>query len=232
MNDLAHHLDFANHKATASPDDIRELCAMVEQYGFHTAFVNPTYVALAKSILATHAKVGCVISFPLGQDTTSTKMAAANKAVSDGADELDVVPNLGLYFSGDKQGFLLDMTEVVESARIFGKPVIVKFILDPGYFDNIPNKKEAMQEVAQFIQQSGADFVKIGSGMGPRNPTMEDVAIVKEIVPDMKIKVAGGVSTKIVAEKFFAAGVDRIGTSHAIEIATGKSQTSSTQKSE
>lgn len=226
MNDLAHHLDFANHKATATPDDIRELCALVEQHGFHTAFVNPTYVGLAKSILATHAKVGCVISFPLGQDTTSTKMAAANKAVNDGADELDVVPNLGLYMSDDKQGFLLDMTEVVESARIFGKPVVVKFILDPGYFDELPNKKEAMGEVAQFIQQSGADFVKIGSGMGPRNPNVEDVGIVKEAVPDMKIKVAGGVSTKIVAEKFFAAGVDRIGTSHAIEIVTEKTNVS------
>ncbi len=232
MNDLAHHLDFANHRADSTPDDIRELCAMVEQHGFHTAFVNPTYVALAKSILGTHAKVGCVISFPLGQDTTSVKMAAANKAVSDGADELDVVPNLGLYMNGDKQGFLTDMTEVVESARIFGKPVIVKFILDPGYFDELPNKKDAMQEVAQFIQQSGADFVKIGSGMGPRNPTVEDVHIVKEIVPDMKIKVAGGVSTKAAAESFFAVGVDRIGTSHAIGIVTGKSSSSQSSSNE
>lgn len=232
MNDLAHHLDFANHRANSTPDDIRELCALVEQHGFHTAFVNPTHVSLAKSILATHAKVGCVISFPLGQDTTNVKMAAANKAVSDGADELDVVPNLGLYMGGDKQGFLRDMTDVVESARIFGKPVIVKFILDPGYFDALPNKKEAMQEVAQFIQQSGADFVKIGSGMGPRNPTVEDVKIIKAAVPDMKIKVAGGVSTKEVAQQFFQAGVDRIGTSHAIDIVSGSQASGATPKSE
>lgn len=222
MDVSAQNLDFANHHANATPDDIRALCAAVVKYGFHTAFVNPTYVALAKSILETHAKVGCVISFPLGQDATAVKMAAANQAVSDGADELDVVPNLGLYMSGDTQGFLKDMADVVESARIFGKPVIVKFILDPGYFDTLPNKKEAMQEVARCIQQSGADFVKIGSGMGPRGPSVEDVAIVKEAVPDMKIKVAGGIDTKIEAASFLDAGAVRIGTSHAIEIATGK----------
>ena len=221
MDDLAQRLDFANHRATATPDDIRKLCADVEEHGFHTAFVNPAYVSLAKSILGTHAKTGCVISFPLGGDTTSVKMAAANRAVSDGADELDVVPNLGTYLSGDKQAFLKEMSDVVESARIFGKPVVVKFILDPGFFDTLPNKKDAMTEVAQFIQQSGADFVKIGSGMGPRNPTVEDVVIVKAAVPDMKIKVAGGVETKAQAEAFFAAGAHRIGTSHAIDIVNG-----------
>jgi deoxyribose-phosphate aldolase len=214
-------LDFANHRATATSDDIRKLCEEVVKYGFHTAFVNPSYVKHATSILKGRAKVGCVISFPLGADATSVKMAATNRAVSDGADELDIVPNLGLYLSGDKQGFLKDMAEVVESARMFGKPVIIKFILDPGYFDNLSNKKEAMQEVAQCIQQSGADFVKIGSGMGPRGPSREDVMIVKEAVPDMNIKVAGGIDTPQKAQEFLDAGVTRIGTSHAIAIVTG-----------
>lgn len=218
MDDLAPRLDFANHRANATPRDIQTLCEAVLKYGFHTAFVNPAYVSYAKSIVTMSAKVGCVISFPLGQDAPSVKTAAANRAVSDGADELDVVPNLGRYVSGDTQGFLAEMTEVVEAARMLGKPVIVKFILDPGYFDNLPNKKDAMQEVARYIAQSGADFVKIGSGMGPRNPTVDDVRIIKEAVPEMKIKVAGGVSTKEQAQALFAEGVDRIGTSHAIAI--------------
>lgn len=222
MTAIARSLDFANHHANATPDDIRALASDVVKYGFHTAFVNPAYVSLAKSILGSHAKVGCVISFPLGQDESSVKMAAANKAVSDGADELDVVPNLGLYFSGDKEGFLKEMTDIVESARIFGKPVIMKFILDPGYFDKLSNKKEAMQEVAQCIQQSGADFVKLGSGMGPRVPSLDDVKIVKEAVPGMNIKVAGGIDTREEAEGFLGAGVVRIGTSHAIDIVLGK----------
>lgn len=224
MNDLAHHLDFANHHANATPDDIRTIVESVVKYGFHTAFVNPTYVAFAKSLLGSHAKVGCVISFPLGQDESSVKMAAANRAVSDGADELDIVPNLGTYFSGDKPGFIKEMTDIAESARIFGKPVVVKFILEPGYFDALPNKKEAMQDVAVCIQQAGADFVKIGSGMGPRGPSLDDVAIVKEAVPGMNIKVAGGVDTREEAEAFLEAGAIRIGTSHAIDIILGGKQ--------
>lgn len=227
MPAIAQNLDFANHHANATPDDIRSLCENVVKYGFHTAFVNPAYVALAKSLLGSHAKIGCVISFPLGQDETTVKMAAANRAVSDGADELDVVPNLGTYISGNKAGFLKEMSDIVESARIYGKPVVVKFILDPGYFDSLPNKKEAMQDVAQCIQQSGADFVKIGSGMGPRGPSLEDVSIIKEAVPGMNIKVAGGIDTREEAERFLNAGVVRIGTSHAIDIVLGKKQDAS-----
>lgn len=218
MDDLARHLDFANHHANSTPDDIKKLCRDVVTYGFHTAFVNATYVRLAKSEVGNAAKVGCVISFPLGQDATASKMAAANTAVADGADELDVVPNIGLYVSGDQEGFLKDMSQVVEAARVYGKPVVVKFILDPGYFDDLPNKKAAMQDVARLIQQSGADFVKIGSGLGPRGPKVSDVLIVREAVPEMAIKVAGGIDTKEEALAMLAAGASRIGTSHAIDI--------------
>ena len=116
------------------------------------------------------------------------------------------------------------MTNLAESARIFGKPVVVKFILEPGYFDALPNKKEAMQEVAQCVQQAGADFVKMGSGMGPRDPSLEDVAMVKEAIPGMNIKVAGGIDTRKEAERFLSAGAVRIGTSHAIDIVLGKKQ--------
>lgn len=218
MDDLARHLDFANHHANATPDDITTLCSDVVQYGFHTAFVNPVYVKLAKSILKNRAKVGCVISFPLGQDALSIKMAATNQAVMDGVDELDVVPNLGLYFSGQKQALLQEMTDIVESARMLGRQVIVKFILDPGYFDGITERTLAMQEVAHLIEASGADFVKIGSGMGPRNPTVDDVKVIAFAVPDMKIKVAGGIETRAQAEAILKAGAIRIGTSHAKEI--------------
>lgn len=104
---------------------------------------------------------------------------------------------------------------------MLGRPVIVKFILDPGYFDSLPDKKERMQDAARLIQQSGADFVKIGSGMGPRVPEVQDVTIVREAVgPEMKIKVAGGIDTLEEAERFIAAGANRIGTSKAVDIVT------------
>lgn len=223
MNELAQSLDFANHHANSTPEDIKKLCNDVVKYGFHTAFVNPAYVTLAKETLGDKAPVGTVIGFPLGQDTAAIKMAAANNAVSQGADELDVVPNIGLFLADKEQDFSSEMQKVIESARMLGRPVIVKFILDPGYFDPLPDKKEKLARAAQLVQATGADFVKLGSGMGPRNPTLDDLAIVKEAVGSMKIKVAGGITSREVAEKFLAAGALRLGTSHAIQIVTGKS---------
>jgi deoxyribose-phosphate aldolase len=232
MSDLSMHLDFANHHANATPKDIEKLCKEVIAHEFHAAFVNATYIIVAKKALAGKAMVGTVVSFPLGQDTTTAKVAAANNAASLGADELDVVPNLGLFMAGNEDGFLHDMSAVVEAAHMLGKPIIVKFILEPGYFDELPDKKEKMQRAAELIKLSGADYVKIGSGMGPRNPTLEDFQIVKEIVGDtMKIKVAGGITSREVAEQFIAAGVTRMGTSHAIEIVEGKSSSPNNQKS-
>jgi deoxyribose-phosphate aldolase len=197
MHPFAQYLDFANHHANATPADIEKVCAAVVEYGFHAAFVNQIYVPLAKS---KGVRVGTVISFPLGQDSLQTKIAAI-KACQ--ADEFDIVPNIGSFTQDE-------LTALVAA----GKPAIIKFILDPGYFT-----KETLAGAAKLVQQSGADFVKIGSGMGPREPTVEDVKIVREAVgPDMKIKVAGGVDTYEEAKAFIDAGVARIGTSHAVEI--------------
>lgn len=207
---FAQYLDFANHHANATPADIEKLCAAVIEHSFHAAFVNACYITLAKKVLAGKASVGTVVSFPLGQDTIAAKVAAVNEAVQLGADELDVVPNIGSFT-------LKELKDIVDSARMVGKPVVIKFILDPGYLT-----KEQLAAYAKIVQASGADFVKIGSGMGPREPTVEDVAIVREAVPTMKIKVAGGIDTYEEAKAMIDAGVSRIGTSHAIEIVCQK----------
>jgi deoxyribose-phosphate aldolase len=230
---LAHVLDFADHSAKATPDDIKKLCADVIKYGFHAAFVNPTYVTLAKETLAGKAPVGTVISFPLGGDTKALKMAAANNAVSQGADELDVVPNIGLYLAGNTNAFMTELQDIVESAHMTGAPVIVKFILDSGYFDKEADPKASLMRASEIVRAAGADFVKIGSGMGPRNPTLADLAAVKEAIgTSIKIKVAGGITDRKTAEAFFAAGANRIGTSHAIEIVSEKPATKKASKEE
>ncbi len=203
---VAAYLDFANHHANATPADIEDLCAKVLEHGFHAAFVNQIYVPLVKS---KGVRVGTVISFPLGQDSLEAKLAAARTA---GADELDVVPNIGAFLSGQKEQFEQELHAIVEA----GKPAVIKFILDPGYVNT-----EQMKEVALAIKKSGADYVKIGSGMGPRGPSVDDVKIVRAAVgPDMNIKVAGGIDTYEEAKIFIDAGVQRIGTSHAVEIIT------------
>lgn len=211
MSSLAQYLDFANHRADATPNDIKQLCSDVKKYGFHAAFVNPAYVTLAKE---SGVRVGTVVSFPLGGDTKALKMAITNNAVAQGADELDVVPNIALYLSGDKNGFLGEMQAVVESAHMLSQPVIVKFILEPGFITNLG-------EAAELVRASGADYIKIGSGMGPRNPTLKDLEAVKEAIgTSIKIKVAGGITDRKTAEAFLKAGAHHLGTSHAIDIVT------------
>lgn len=240
MDSLARFLDFADHSAAAKPEDIKKLCKDVATYGLHAVFVNPCYVTFAKETLinltqpgAANIPVGTVISFPLGGDTKALKMAAANNAVSQGANELDVVPNIGLYLAGNIDQFMTELTDVVESAHMTGSKVIVKFILDPGHFDNEKNPKESLKRAAEIVRAAGADFVKLGSGMGPRNPTIEDLKAVKEAIGDtIKIKIAGGVTDRKTAEAFLAAGANRIGTSHAIQIVTGTTSKSKSQKSE
>jgi len=218
MHPFAQYLDFANHRADATPADIEKLCAAVAQHGFHAAFVNACYISFARGRL-TKLKIGTVVSFPLGQDTVAAKVAAVNEAVLLGADELDVVPNIGTFLTGDINGFVNEMTTIVDGARMVGTPVIVKFILDPGYMSG----EEQMKQAAIAIQQSGADFVKIGSGMGPRGPSVADVQAVRAAVgPAMNIKVAGGIDTYEEAKAFIEAGASRIGTSHAIEIVCPK----------
>lgn len=220
---LAKRLDFANHKANATPDDIKTLCTAVTTHGFHAAFVNPCYVTLARTLLGKTGVVGTVVSFPLGGDTKALKMAVTNNAVSQEADELDVVPNIGLYLSGDTNGFLSEMQAVVESAHMVSRPVIVKFILDPGYFDKESDPKASLIRACELVRASGADYIKLGSGMGPRTPTLADLSVVKEAIGEtMKIKVAGGITDRKTAEAFLAAGAYHLGTSHAITIVTNE----------
>jgi deoxyribose-phosphate aldolase len=211
---FAQYLDFANHNANATSADIDSLAKKVIAHGFHAAFMNACYVEIIRKHFPT-IRIGTVVNFPLGQDTVGAKVAAVNEAVLLGADELDVVPNIGLFLAGKTNEFVNEMKTIVDGARMVGKPVIVKFILDPGYIKN----SEQIKEAARSIQQSGADYVKIGSGMGPRGPSLDDVKLVREAVgPTMKIKVAGGITTYAVAKSFVDAGVTRIGTSHAVEI--------------
>lgn len=205
---ISPHLDLANHHADATPEDVKRLCASVVKYGFHTAFVNPCYVALAKEALEGKAKLGTAISFPLGQDTVETKVFAVREAIRLGADELDIAPNNALLSTDE-------METIVEAARSAKTDIIIKFILETGLLTN-----EQIRQGAIAIVQAGADFVKICSGMGPRGASLEDVALVKEAIGNapVKIKVAGGIDTIEEVRTFLSAGAHRIGTSRAVEI--------------
>ena len=211
---LAKYLDLANHHQEATPEDIKELCQKVKEYGFHSAFVNPCYISLAREFLGEKGIVGTVISFPLGQDTKNTKIIASIDAVKKGADELDISMNVGLFKAGKYDLVLEEMQSIVEAVKNIKKITIVKFIIETGQLSD-----EEIKKASQLVLESGADFVKTTSGLGPRGASLKDVELIKEAIGDkIKIKVAGGIDTLKEATDFIQAGVDRIGTSKAIEI--------------
>lgn len=216
MHQFAPYLDFANHHGNATPEDIKKLCDNVTRYGFHAAFVNPIHVARAKSL---GVRVGTVVSFPLGQDAVEVKIAAAKQAIADGTDELDIVPNTALLLeNATGAAYAREMQTICAAAKAERQEIIVKFILEVGYLS-----PEQISLGARLIKESGADYVKFASGMGPRIPSLEDLATIKKAVgPEMKIKVAGGIDTYEEAEGFINGGVTRIGTSKAIEIVSSR----------
>ena len=227
---IALSLDLANHHAGATPEEIKLLCENVLKYGFNAAFVNPCYIALARGELGDRAKVGCTISFPLGQDTTEMKIFAAREAIRLGADELDIGANNGLLLAENGFGqYREELKAIVDSARAARPDIIIKFIIETGLF--LLNEQEAnsderdrgeflIKRAAEAILASGADFVKICSGMGKRGASLGDVRLVKEAVgtAPIKIKVAGGIDTIEKVHAFLAVGANRIGTSKAVEI--------------
>jgi deoxyribose-phosphate aldolase len=213
---LAFYLDFANHHADTGPADIRSLCQKVEKYGFHSAFVNPCWIALAKEILG-DVTVGTVVSFPLGQDSQDSKVLAAMDAARRGADELDISINVGLFKAGQHQLVLAEMKAVVGSVKTIRSSALVKFIIETGFLTD-----SEIRRAAQLVLKSGADFVKTNSGWGPRGASLKDVGLIRTAVGDkIKLKVAGGIDTYKKAISFIEAGADRIGTSKAVEIIKG-----------
>lgn len=215
-------LDLANHHADSTEEQIKSLCENVVKYGFNSAFVNPYYLEFAKKAVGLGHKVGVVVTFPLGQETLEIKRNAVKAYAALGADELDVCLQVGLIKMHKWEASLEEMKSIVGDAKSINKNIIVKFIPETGYLDIDEIKKTAEQMVV-----AGADFFKTCSGLGPRGATIEDVLLVREVVgQQIKIKVAGGITTYKEAESFVKAGADRIGTSHGIEIITQANQKS------
>ncbi len=215
--ELAFHLDLANHHPNATPQDIKKLCSLVLKHKFHTAFVNSCYVSLARQYLKNKAKVGTVISFPLGQDSLCLKTNGVKDALKNGVDELDISMNVGLFKAGKYQATLKEMRTLVKTARKTKKHAIIKFIIETGYLT-----PEEIAKASTLVVSSKADFVKTCSGYGPRGASLSDVLTIKKAIGNKaKIKVAGGISSTKQALAFLKAGAHRIGTSHAVEIING-----------
>jgi deoxyribose-phosphate aldolase len=216
--DIAKYIDHTNLKPYATREDIIRLCNEAIQYGFYAVCVNPYRVKLAKEYLKeknADVKVASVIGFPLGATPTEVKVFEARKALDDGADELDMVINIGALKDKDYDYVENDIAEVVKVAHERG--ALVKVIIETCYLT-----EEEKVKACELAKEAGADFVKTSTGFGSGGATVEDVKLMRKVVgPEMGVKAAGGIRTYEQALEMIKAGANRIGTSSGVKIVEG-----------
>jgi deoxyribose-phosphate aldolase len=190
-----------------------KVCREARQYSFASVCVNPYWVPLVRAELAGSAvKVCTVVGFPLGATSTESKAAEASIAVRDGAQEVDMVINVGALKSGDQDAVKADIAAVVKASHAAG--AIVKVILETALLD------DTQKTVAcNLAKAAGADFVKTSTGFGPSGATAHDIALMRQTVgPEMGVKASGGIRTLKDLETMTAAGATRIGASASVKI--------------
>ena len=218
-SDVAQLIDHTLLKADASQDQIAQLCYEARTYGFASVCVNPAHVKLSAQLLkGSEVDVCTVIGFPLGASASSVKGFEAQQAIRDGATELDMVINVGALKSQEYDTVLEDIGTVVRVGHASNR--LVKVILETALLTD-----EEKVIASQLAKVAGADFVKTSTGFGPGGATVEDVALMRQVVgPDIGIKASGGVRTFEDAQAMVAAGATRLGASAGVRIVGGQSQ--------
>jgi len=211
---IAGMIDHTLLKANATQEEIGKLCEEARKYRFASVCVNPGYVAMASRLLRGSGVMVCtVIGFPLGSTTPTVKAIEARDAIANGADEIDMVINIGALKSGSDQLVLDDIKAVREATR--GK--CLKVILETSYLT-----KDEKVRACKMSKLAQADFVKTSTGFGTGGATPEDIALMRETVgPEMGVKASGGIKNAEVAAAMIKAGATRLGTSASIAIVSG-----------
>jgi deoxyribose-phosphate aldolase len=211
---MAALIDHTLLKPEATRDDIKKLCDEARTYKFASVCVNTTWVPVCKALLGGSGVMVCaVVGFPLGAMTPSAKAYEAREAVRQGAQEIDMVINLGALKSRDYETVFEDICRVVKAAA----PARVKVILETGALST-----EEKIVGCTLSKLAGAAFVKTSTGFGPGGATVEDIALMRKLVgAEMGVKASGGVRTREDAEKMALAGASRIGASASVAIVTG-----------
>ena len=198
-------------KQTAVWDDIKQLCDEGLEYGVASVCISPCFVAQASEYLNGRLPVCTVIGFPNGVHNTAVKRFETLEAIGDGADEIDMVANIGWIKAGLYHQVL---DEIRELRRICG-PRILKVIIETCLLT-----EEEKIEMCRVVSDSGADYIKTSTGFSTGGATREDVALMKaHIAPHLHIKAAGGIATLQDAEDFIALGAERLGTSRLVKLA-------------
>jgi len=210
---IAALIDHTILKADATRAEVLKVCGEARQYNFASVCVNPYWVPLVRDELAgSPVKVCTVVGFPLGATSTESKVFETTAAIREGAQEIDMVINIGALRSGDSPAVLSDIEQVVRASHQ-GR-ALVKVIIETALL----NDQEKVL-ACQLAKQAGADFVKTSTGFSTAGATAHDVALMRSVVgPDIGVKASGGVRTLDGLRAMVAAGASRIGASASVKI--------------
>lgn len=205
-------IDHTILKPEAGTGDVRLLCEEAKEYGFASVCVNPGFVSAAYTILKdTPVKVCTVVGFPLGATTTLSKVTECVEAMKNGAEEIDMVLNIGRLIEGDTEYVYRDIKAVADAVKGYG---LLKVILETCLLTD-----EQIVTACELCVKAGADFVKTSTGFSKGGATVSHVALMKKTVAGKAlVKASGGVRNFEDAKKMVEAGADRIGTSNGIAI--------------
>jgi deoxyribose-phosphate aldolase len=215
---LARMIDHTMLKAEATPKEIEQLCAEALKYRFASVCINGSHVPLCARLLkGSPVKVCTVIGFPLGAAASAAKAAETELAIREGAQEVDMVINVGMLKAGEYQYVEKDISGVVGVAH--RHKVLAKVILETGLLSD-----EEKVKACVLARRAGADFVKTSTGFGKGGATAGDIALMRRVVGSaMGVKASGGVRSRQDALTMVASGADRIGASASVKIIGGES---------
>lgn len=208
---IAEIIDHTNLKADTRVEDIKKLCDEAKSYGFASVCVNPSNVELCADLLKdSNVNVCTVISFPLGANTSKIKFFETKDVIQHGADEIDMVMNIGALKSGITEEVKTDIEGVITAAESNTVKVIIETAL---------LTEEEKITACKIVKDAGADFIKTSTGFGHSGATVDDIVLIRKIVgPQMGIKASGGIKNIKTTFDMVKAGATRIGTSSSVKI--------------
>ena len=212
---IAKYIDHTLLKPEATTENIKKVCDEAKEFGFYSVCVNGSNVPfVAEQLRGTDIKVTAVVGFPLGAMTTETKVFETTNAIENGANEIDMVINIGALKERKDELVFNDIRSVVNAAN---EKAIVKVIIET----SLLNKEEKIL-ACQLSKQAGAHFVKTSTGFSTGGATVEDIKLMRETVgPELGVKASGGVRDIIIAQQLISAGATRLGASASVDIVKG-----------
>lgn len=220
---LAGIIDHTLLQPEATTQDIEQHCSEAASFGFASVCVNPSYVGMcADRLKGTGVRVCAVVGFPLGATSTQVKAFEAERAIEDGAREVDMVVNIGMLKSGAERYVADDILAVVTVAKQRG--ALVKVILETSLLSDEQKVKGCI-----LAKEAGADFVKTSTGFSSGGATEHDVRLIRSVVGNsIGVKASGGIRTHSQAQALVQAGATRIGASLSVQIVTRQNDSTAT----